>query len=170
MTATSSAPGLVGFAVRRADFADPRLEAFLGEHLADMAATSPPESVHALDLAGLDRPSVRLWTAYDGDALIATGGIAVVHGPGGEPQAGHEELKSMRTHAGYRGRGLARAMVRLLVGDAAARGVRRISLETGTEDYFAAARGLYASEGFAPCEPFGTYVEDENSVFMTRWL
>ncbi|WP_344885634.1 GNAT family N-acetyltransferase [Zhihengliuella alba] len=170
MTATSSAPVLAGFSVRRADFADPRLGAFLGEHLADMAATSPPESVHALDLDGLNRPTVRLWTAYDGDVLVATGGIAVVHRPGGDQEPGHEELKSMRTHTGYRGRGLARAMVRLLLEDAAARGVRRVSLETGTEDYFAAARGLYASEGFLPCEPFGAYVPDENSAFMTRRL
>lgn len=33
--------------------------------------------------------------------------------------------------------------------------------------YFQPARALYASFGFAPCTPFGDYLEDPNSVFMT---
>ncbi|MCO1337541.1 GNAT family N-acetyltransferase [Kocuria polaris] len=149
--------------ILRADFADPRLEEFLGEHLADMLATSPPESVHALDLAGLDRPSVRMWVLYDDGVLAATGALAAV-------APGHEELKSMRTRAAFRGRGLARRMLHHLVADASERGIGRLSLETGTEDYFAPARAFYASEGFAACEPFGSYALDPNSVFMTREL
>jgi putative acetyltransferase len=34
-------------------------------------------------------------------------------------------------------------------------------------DAFAAARALYAGFGFIMCPPFGTYVLDPNSVFMT---
>lgn len=158
--------------IRRADFADPRLRAFLAEHLRDMMATSPAESVHALDLSGLDRPSVRLWVMYDGDALACTGALATVGGNdaslGGA--AGHEELKSMRTYTDFRGRGLARRMLEHLIADARARGIKRLSLETGAEDYFAPARAFYASAGFEVCEPFGSYVLDPNSVFMTRTL
>ena len=50
------------------------------------------------------------------------------------------------------------------------RGYSRLSLETGSMPYFAPARALYARAGFAPCAPFGDYVEDPNSVFMTRVL
>ncbi|GHD00317.1 GNAT family N-acetyltransferase [Zhihengliuella salsuginis] len=149
--------------ILRADFDDPRLEEFLAEHLADMMATSPPESVHALDLDGLRRPSVRLWVLHDGGELAAAGALSSV----GE---GHEELKSMRTRARFRGRGLARRMLQHLVADAASRGVARLSLETGVEDYFAAARAFYAMEGFELCDPFGVYAPDPNSVFMTREL
>jgi len=32
---------------------------------------------------------------------------------------------------------------------------------------FEPARRLYAASGFSYCEPFGDYVKDPNSVFMT---
>ncbi|MBG6085115.1 GNAT family N-acetyltransferase [Zhihengliuella flava] len=155
--------------ITRADFDDPRLEAFLAEHLRDMLATSPAESVHALDLTKLNQPSVRLWVMYEAEVLACTGALARVHDEG--PGAGdHEELKSMRTQAALRGRGLARRMLEHLVADARDRGVQRLSLETGTEDYFAPARAMYRAAGFVPCAPFGTYTLDPNSVFMTRAL
>ena len=39
--------------LRRADFADPRLSAFLQAHLDELRPTAPPESRHALDLGAL---------------------------------------------------------------------------------------------------------------------
>jgi hypothetical protein len=39
--------------------------------------------------------------------------------------------------------------------------------ETGSMDAFALARALYAGFGFIVCPPFGDYVVDPNSVFMT---
>ena len=45
-----------------------------------------------------------------------------------------------------------------------------VSLETGSQPAFAPARALYARFGFLPCGPFGAYVEDPNSSFMTRVL
>jgi putative acetyltransferase len=49
----------------------------------------------------------------------------------------------------------------------AARGMARLSLETGSWAYFAPARARYARHGFVECGPFGEYREDPNSVFMT---
>ena len=150
--------------IRRADFSDPALKDFLQQHLDDLAPTAPPESRHALDLTALQAPGVRLWTvtAEDG-AIVATAALAAL-------APGHEELKSMRTDPLRRGQGLARRLLNHLLADAAARGVGRVSLETGSMDFFAPARALYASAGFTRCPPFGSYREDPNSVFMTLEL
>lgn len=153
----------MSFTIVPADFASDALRAFLQAHLDDMESTAPPESRHALDLDGLQRPGVRLWVALDGDAVIGTAALAPL-----EP--GWEELKSMRTDPDRRGEGIAARMLQHALDDAAGRGVRRVSLETGAPEFFAPARRLYARNGFVECEPFGSYVLDPNSVFMTREL
>lgn len=149
--------------IARADFADPALAAFLAAHHADMAPTAPPESQHALGLDELRAPHVRLWTCHDDGALVGTVALAAL-----EP--GHEELKSMRTAPHVRGRGIGRRLLAFALDDARSRGVRRISLETGSQDFFAPARALYAAHGFVPCGPFGGYVDDPNSAYLTRVL
>src|SRR6478609_2704469 len=102
--------------ITRADFDDPRLAAFLQAHLDDMEPTAPPESRHALDLTGLQKPGVRLWVALDGDAVIGTAALAPV-------EQGWEELKSMRTAPDRRGEGIAAGMLEHVLADARARGV-----------------------------------------------
>jgi putative acetyltransferase len=57
-----------------------------------------------------------------------------------------------------------------IMDDARRQGCTRLSLETGSMAYFAPARALYARAGFTVCGPFGDYVDDPNSVFMTRTL
>lgn len=155
-----------------ADLGDPALAAFLVDHLADMEPTAPTESRHALDLSGLAAPGVRLWVAHDGPDLLGTVALAPVSGPRGDGDAGggHEELKSMRTDPRWRGRGIGRLLLQHAVDDASARGVTRLSLETGSMDFFGAARALYRAHGFVDCPPFGDYRPDPNSVFLTRAL
>jgi putative acetyltransferase len=153
----------VQLTLERADFADPDLAAFLQAHLDDLAPTAPLESRHALDLRGLQTPDVRLWVASVGEQVVGTGALAAL-----EP--GHEELKSMRTDPRRRGQGIATRILDHLLQDARGRNIGRISLETGSMEFFAAARGLYANAGFVRCPPFGSYVEDPNSVFMTKTL
>lgn len=149
--------------ISRADFADPRLAAFLQAHLDDMEPTAPPESRHALDLASLQRPGVRLWVATDEDGIVGTAALSAL-------DAQHEELKSMRTEPRARGRGIARGLLAHVLDDARARGVARVSLETGSMAFFAPAHALYASAGFEPCGPFGSYRDDPLSTFMTLVL
>lgn len=145
------------------DLADERVIRLLTDHLADMFATSPAESVHALDVSGLAVPEVTFWTIAEGDDL--RGCVALK-----ELDAGHGELKSMRTDAAARGRGLGARLLEHVLAEAARRGYRRVSLETGTQEFFRPARTLYARYGFRECGPFGDYRRDPNSVFMTLEL
>ncbi|WP_017200634.1 GNAT family N-acetyltransferase [Arthrobacter sp. M2012083] len=141
------------------DPARPDVHQLLSEHLADMFATSPAESVHALDHSALKHESVTFWTAREDGTLLGCGALKVL-------SPGHAEIKSMRTTSIARGRGVATQMLEHIVAEAARLGYGRVSLETGTEDYFAPARRLYARHGFTECPPFGDYTLDPDSVFM----
>lgn len=146
--------------IAEADFDDPGLTVFLQEHLDDIAPTGPQESQHALDVGALRGPGVRLWVARDGDVTVGTVALAAL-------AEGHEELKSMRTAPARRGAGIASLMLNHVLQDAQGRGVNRVSLETGSMDFFAPARAFYRKAGFTDCPPFGSYGADPNSVFMT---
>lgn len=139
------------------------VQELLAGHLAEMYATSPACSVHALDLAGLRAAHVTVWTARDGSDLLGVGALS-------ELDPGHGEIKSMRTAARSRGRGVAAAVLGRILASARERGYRRVSLETGAHEFFAPARRLYARHGFAECGPFAGYAPDPASVFMTLEL
>ena len=141
----------------------PDVVALLTEHLRLMRSQSPPEDVHALDLDGLTRPEVAFFAVRRDAALVAIGALQDLGG-------GHGELKSMHTRSDLRRSGLARLLVRHLVGEARVRGMTRLSIETGPQPGFAAARGLYAAEGFVECGPFGGYAPSRHSTFMTLAL
>ncbi len=128
----------------------------LAEHLADMHATSPPGSVHALDLTGLTDPAVTVWTLWNDAAVLGCAALkelSIVEG----------EIKSMRTSTAARGRGVATRLLTHVIGEARRRGYERLSLETGSQDFFALARRLYRRHGFVACPPFGTYVADRTA-------
>ena len=149
--------------IRTDDITDPVVIALLEEHLRCMALASPPESIHALDLNGLRRPEVSFWTIWNGDELAGCGALKAL-------DSEHGEIKSMRTAYAFQGKGIAKLMLRHLVDEAKSRGYRRVSLETGSADYFEPARRLYAGFGFEFCKPFDSYQEDPNSIFMTLEL
>lgn len=150
--------------IRLDDLTDPRIEAFMQEHLKDMRATSPPESVHALDMVQLRQPEIRFWTAWRGDGeLVGTGALKHL-------DADHAELKSMRTAASVRGQGVGRAVLEHILGQAVDLGYQRISLETGTQPFFEPAHQLYLRYGFADCAPFGSYRLAPHSRYMSRAL
>jgi putative acetyltransferase len=149
--------------IRIDDLSGPEIAAFLEEHLQDMRAVSPPESKHALDLEGLRHPGITFWTVWEGQTLAACGAIK-------ELGAGHGEIKSMRTAAAFKGKGVASLLLRHILEAARQRGYRRLSLETGSMGFFEPARRLYSKFGFACCAPFAGYKEDPNSVFMTLRL
>ncbi|CAM4158989.1 GNAT family N-acetyltransferase [Shewanella aquimarina] len=135
----------------------------LEQHLEDMYATSPPESVHALDLSELKQDDIRFWTLWEADRLCGCGAIKRL-----SPE--HGELKSMRVANYYRQRGIGARILHHLQADAAQNGMTRLSLETGSMSFFLPARRLYQKFGFLECAPFGRYQDDPNSVFMTKRL
>ena len=145
------------------DLSGPEIRALLEEHLRSMHALSPPESVHALDLAKLRQPEISFWTAWDGGVLVGCGALK-------ELDRSHGEIKSMRTPEALRRRGAGRAILAHIVDVARSRGYERLSLETGSTDAFAPAHRLYAGFGFRRCGPFADYAPDPNSVFMTLRL
>lgn len=142
------------------DLSRSAVHALLDEHLHDMYALSPPESVHALDLERLRRPEITFWSAWDGSILLGCGALK-------ELDSKHGEVKSMRTPISLRRRGAGRAILAHIIEVARTRAYERLGLETGTLEAFKPARRLYESFGFQYCGPFGEYAEDPNSVFMS---
>lgn len=141
----------------------PEVEALLQRHFELMRATSPAESCHVMEPGTLLENGAVLYAARDGEAVLGVGALTVI-------APGHGELKSMHTAAEARGRGVARAVLQALMEHARDTGLTRLSLETGSAQEFAPARALYAAYGFEDCPPFGSYVVDPLSVFMTRTL
>lgn len=138
----------------------PEIAALLEEHLADMHATSPRESVHALDLQGLRQPSITFWSLWQGERLAGCVALKAL-------DATHGEIKSMRTARVLHRQGVGRKLLEHLIAEARGRGYTRLSLETGSMDFFIPARTLYARFGFVECGPFAGYKPDPNSTFMT---
>ncbi|WP_407115497.1 GNAT family N-acetyltransferase [Bradyrhizobium sp. LMG 9283] len=146
--------------IRTGDTHDPRVIALLDHHVAAARAQTAPGSAHALDLAGLRAPEIAFWTGWDGETLVATGALKAL-------SADHGEVKSMHTLQTTRRRGFGGQMLRHIITEARARGMMRLSLETGSWDYFKPAHALYQAHGFVACDPFEDYLEDPNSLFLT---
>jgi putative acetyltransferase len=145
------------------DLSRPQIHALLSEHLQNMYAITPPESVHALDLEKLRSPAITFWTAWEGGQLLGCGALK-------ELNRLHGEVKSMRTPEANRRKGAGKAILNHIIHVARTRGYQRLSLETGAMEAFRPALTLYGSAGFTFCGPFGEYIEDPNSAFMTLVL
>jgi putative acetyltransferase len=149
--------------IRIDDLSGAATRALITAHLEGMHDTSPPESVHALDIDGLRHPSITFWSAWVDGELAGIGALKTM-------DAGRGELKSMRVDDRFRGTGVGRAILRHIVAAARERGMTSLWLETGSPDDFVPAVRLYESEGFTQCGPFEGYAHDPFSIFMTRTL
>ncbi len=132
----------------------------LDVHLAGMAEHSPPESMHALNSEELKDAHVTFYSAWETNDIMGCGALK-------ELSPIHGEVKSMRTATNHLRKGVAKAILQHILTEAKERGYTKVSLETGTMDAFKPAHRLYENFGFYYCEPFASYVEDPNSVFMT---
>jgi putative acetyltransferase len=139
------------------------LALLMQRHTAAMHADTPPESIHMMDATELDIPEVRFFVVREGGAPVAMGAFKAI-----DPH--HAEIKSMHVLAEARGHGLSRKLLEHLIAEAKAAGFTRLSLETGIQPTFIAARSLYDRAGFEVCGPFEGYWDDPNSVFMTLAL
>lgn len=140
---------------------DPQVIAMLRFHFDTNIAVTPPGSAHVFDLSRLKQPDVSFWSAWDDDALMGVGALKRMNG-------GDGEIKSMHTLKTARRSGVGGALLRHIMEKAKAMGLKRLYLETGSFDYFAPARALYARHGFTECPPFAGYKPDRNSTFMCR--
>lgn len=140
---------------------DKRVVDLLNVHVTKARAETAPGSAHALDLSGLKSPGIRFWSIWEGETLLGTGALKQL-------SADHGEVKSMHVAETMRRRGGGRAILNHIVAVARAGGMSRLYLETGSWDYFKPARAFYRIHGFSECSPFGDYVLDPNSVFMSR--
>jgi putative acetyltransferase len=142
------------------DLARAEVIALVDLHLREAHANSPACHVFALDTSGLRHRDVTLWTAWDGDDLLAMGALKRI-------DPGHGEIKSMRTAPGHVRKGIGAAMLDHLIAEARARGYRRLSLETGNNAPFAAGRAMYSRAGFVECGPFADYDDVSFSQYFT---
>jgi len=141
----------------------PDLSLLFERHTADMHADTPPESIHMMDKGALADPGIRFFVLRDEGEPLAMGAFKRI-------DDAHAEIKSMHVLTEARGRGLSKAMLEHLVTAARVDGFSRLSLETGVQPTFVAARALYVRAGFVDCPPFEGYGPDPNSVFMTKLL
>ena len=144
----------------RGDLGDPRILALLETHLTQCRAQTGSCSAHALDVSGLAQPDVDFFAGLEREALVCVGALKRLGG-------GRGEVKSMHVAQGRRGGGAGAAMLAHIVATARAGGLRRLSLETGSWDFFYPARRLYRRCGFRDTGPFVGYAPDPNSRFMT---
>ncbi len=149
--------------VKRGDLTDDRILRLLRYHFDKCHEVTPKCSAHVFTVEKLAAPEIDFWAAWDGEALLGTGAMKPL-------DATHGEVKSMHTSEAARRRGVGSAILRHIIETSRARGLQRLSLETGSFGYFEPAVALYKAHGFVECPPFGDYRLDPNSVFLTRAL
>ena len=142
------------------DFSDSRVTALLEAHITSARAQTAPGSAHGLNLTALQSPDIKFWTIWDDDILLGIGALKWL-------SPTHGEVKSMHTAQSVRRKGVGSAMLHHIIATARASGMSRLSLETGSWDYFRPAHALYRKHGFVECPPFGDYAADPNSIFMS---
>jgi putative acetyltransferase len=141
----------------------PVVRELIATHLQLMRSLSPPQAVHALEVASLQSPMVRFWSAWIDGELVGGGALKRIG-------ASEGELKSMHVRAAFRRLRLGAKILAHLEDDARSNGIVRLSLETGAQDAFAPARRFYETFGYTQCGPFGDHTESPHSAFMTKQL
>lgn len=154
-----TSPAAATFDIREDDLTGEGIITLIETHVAHMAGQSPEECCHVLDIDGLKVPEIKFWSAWDGSHLVGCGALK-------EIDAGHGEIKSMHTAAAHRKRGVGNRVLSHIIAEAARRGYRRLSLETGSGPGFEPALNMYRRAGFQPSEPFGDYAENPFTVFL----
>ena len=136
----------------------------LALHFGEMRADSPPEACHVLPIDGLRDSAIRFFSLRtETGTLLGVGALKSL-----DPH--HGEIKSMRTAPSALGLGVGGALLAHLTATARAKGLTRLSLETGNSPLFAAANRLYQRDGFQRCGPFGGYPASPFTLFYTRQL
>ena len=142
------------------NFDNLEVNSLLKKHFIELRSVSPAGSTHVLDIEGLKDPSIKFWSLWENNKLVGCGALKFL-------DKEHGELKSIRVADKFRRKGNGIKVINHLIAEAKKLNIKKISLETGTGDFFAPARKLFNKFGFKTCEPFAHYQKDINSVYMS---
>ena len=142
------------------NFDNPEVDELLRKHFIELRSVSPAGSTHVLDIDGLKNPSIKFWSLWENEKLMGCGALKFLN-------ENHGEFKSIRVADQYRGKGYGQKIIAHLIAEAKELKIKKISIETGSGEFFKSARGLFKSFGFKKCEPFSHYKTDPNSCYMT---
>lgn len=145
--------------IREDDLSSEPTRELLRLHLMGMHANSPPGHVFALDLSGLKAPNVTIWSAWSRGQIAGIGALK-------DLGDGTGEVKSMRTHPSFLRQGVGAALLEQIISSARARGMSRLSLETGSGPAFEPALALYRKRGFIDGEAFSDYARSQFNQFL----
>lgn len=150
---------MIMFDIQEDDLTGEDTRQLLALHLAGMLANSPPGSVFALDLSGLMKPEVTVWTARHEGRVASVGALKML-------PDGSAEVKSMRTHPDFLRQGAGALILDAIIATAFRRRVTRLSLETGSGPAFEPALSLYRRRGFRNGPPFSDYAKTPFNQFL----
>ncbi len=140
------------------NFDNPEVNELLKKHFVELRSASPEGSAHVLDIPGLKVPSIKFWSLWEKSQLIGCGALKFL-------DENHGEFKSIRVHDNFRGKGYGIKIITHLINEAKNLKIQKLSIETGSGDFFAPARKLFKNFGFKKCKPFAHYKEDPNSCY-----
>ena len=142
------------------NFEHPKVNDLLVKHFKELKSVSPEGSAHVLDISGLKDPSIKFWSIWEENTLIGCGALKFL-------DENHGEFKSIRVIDDFRKKGYGFKIINHLIEEAKKLDVKKLSLETGSGDFFLPARKLFQKVGFEKCSPFAHYKEDTNSCYMS---
>ena len=145
------------------NFDNSEVNALLIKHFIELRSVSPEGSAHVLDIAGLKDPSIKFWSLWDKKNLMGIGALKFL-------DKEHGEFKSIRVNDKFRNKKNGLKVVNHLINEAKKLDIKKLSLETGSGEFFAPARKLFIRCGFKVCKPFSHYEKDINSVYMTMLI
>ena len=135
----------------------------LNKHFIELRSVSPEGSAHVLDIEGLKDQNIKFWSLWEDNLLMGCGALKFLNKE-------HGEFKSIRVVDSFRKKGNGIKILKHLIFEAKKLNIKKISVETGTGDFFAPARKLFNKCGFKLCKPFDHYKEDPNSCYMSMLI
>jgi putative acetyltransferase len=145
------------------NFNKPEVNKLLISHFIELSSVSPVDRGHVLDIPGLKNPNIKFWSLWENDQLIGCGALKFL-------DKEHGELKSIRVADSFRRKGNGFKVISHLISEAKKLNIKKISLETGTGNFFTPARKLFDKCGFKVCKPFAHYKKDPDACYMSLLL
>ena len=142
------------------NFDNTEVNNLLKKHFIELRSVSPAGSTHVLNIDGLKDPSIKFWSLWDNNHLIGCGALKFIG-------QNHGEFKSIRVSDDFRNKGIGNKIISHLIIQAKKLGIKKLSIETGSGNFFLPARKLFEHFKFTECKPFAHYKEDPNSCYYT---